>query len=248
MPIADIKPPLVGQPASGWVALRVALLLLLLWGLPGLHAQTTNWQPFVPFVTSAPLHDAAVVAQAISNVPLTAGLVFDGNGVFTNTQIWSFGTNIYTGIVDVAPTLERIRRGLSVYNNEFDDGGFFNFTDPTQLTNVPRMGNNYYMEFMVWPGADMDFDAGFYNIGAEPYGQLSWPGSMRLLVGLGGEVYFTGDHYGESGPQQDAYIVNAVPEASTIGMLLLAGLVFVLVRAGRPRAPSGLGHLSGNEP
>jgi hypothetical protein len=36
---------------------------------------------------------------------------------------------------------------------------------------------------------------------------------MRLLIGLGGEVYFTGDHYG-SGLQKDAYYVN--PLASNL--------------------------------
>jgi hypothetical protein len=216
----------------------ITLLSLLVFSTSGLLAQT-NWQPFVPFNTSPPLHNAAAVAQAISNVPLTAGLVFDGNGVFTNTQIWSFGTNIFTGIVDVTPTLERIRRGLSVYNNEPDDGGFFNFTDPNQLTNVPRMGNDYYMEFMVWPGEDMDLDAEVYNMGALPYsGQLSWPGSMRMLIGLGGEVYFTGDHYGESGPQQEAYYVNPVPEPSSLYLMIGGAGAILLVLKGRRRKPT----------
>jgi hypothetical protein len=40
---------------------------------------------------------------------------------------------------------------------------------------------------------------------------MSFPGAMRLLIGLGGEVYFTGDHYGEDGTQTNAYYVYPTP-------------------------------------
>jgi hypothetical protein len=36
---------------------------------------------------------------------------------------------------------------------------------------------------------------------------------MRLLIGLGGEVWFTGDHYGEDGSQLNAENVNPPPPA-----------------------------------
>lgn len=214
------------------------LALLICPASPGLWAQT-NWSSFVPFQTIPPLHDAAAVAVAISNVPLTAGLVFDPTGQITNTQIWNFGTNIYTGIVDVSPTLERIRRGLSVYNSEPDDGEFFNFTDPNQLTNIPRVSNNYYMEFVVWPGSDMDLDAGTYNTNALPYGSLAWAGTMRLIIGLGGEVYFTGDHYGEAGPQQYAYYVNPVPEPPTAWLAALGVVLLIVLGRRRAAGPCG---------
>ena len=69
------------------------------------------------------------------------------------------------------------------------------------------------MEFIVWPF--LNLAAGTYNT-SNAYGSMTYPGAMRLLIGLGGEVYFTGDHYGEDGPQQNAYYVNPLP-ASFLG-------------------------------
>ena len=90
---------------------------------------------------------------------------------------------------------------------ESNDGGFFNFRSG-ELPNIPRMGNNYYMEFVVW--FSLDITNGTYDPAINPFGTVSFPGPMRLLIGLGGEVYFTGDHYG-SGLQKNAYYVNPAP-------------------------------------
>jgi hypothetical protein len=166
-------------------------------------------------------HSAAAVAEAIANVPLNVGTVYDTDGQTTDDiQIWNFGTEVYTGPVDVTSTLDRIRDG-DWMPTETDDGGFFNF-DSNELPNIPRMGNDYYMEFVVWPL--MDLSAGTYDTTDEAYGSMAYPGSMRLLIGLGGQVYFTGDHYGESGPQQDAYLVNPVPEPTGVAVLGLCTL------------------------
>lgn len=177
---------------------------------------------FVPFTNTTNAYgdvtDAASIATAIANVPLNVGLVYDANGQTNNTQIYNYQTNIYTGVVDVKATLDRIRNNQSIFSTEPDDGQFFNFNGGG-LTNIPRMGTNYYMEFMVWPY--MDLVQGTYDTNALAYGVMGYPGTMRLLIGLGGEVYFSGDHYGEAGPQQNAYYVNPVPEPS--GFLLLGG-------------------------
>jgi hypothetical protein len=141
-------------------------------------------------------------------VPTNVGVVFDANGQTNDIQIWNFNTGIFTGVVDVSSTLQRIRNGQSVANEESDDGGFFNFY-PYEFPNIPRKGNNYYMEFMVWPF--LNFTNNTYNTSTNAYGSMAWPGAMRLLIGLGGEVYFTGDHYGEDGPQQNAYYLVPVP-------------------------------------
>jgi hypothetical protein len=157
--------------------------------------------PFVPFPNNS-THTAAVVAAAIANVPTNVGVVFDANGQTNDIQIWNFGAAVYTGAVNVASTLQRIRNNQSVANSESDDGGFFNLYT-NEFPNIPRKGNNYYMEFVVWPF--LNFTNNTYNTSTNAYGSMTYPGAMRLLVGLGGEVYFTGDHYGEDGPQQNAY-------------------------------------------
>jgi hypothetical protein len=162
---------------------------------------------FVAFPNNS-THTAAVVAAAIANVPTNVGVVFDANGQTNDIQIWNFNTGIFTGVVDISSTLQRIRNGQSVANEESDDGGFFNFY-PYEFPNIPRKGNNYYMEFMVWPF--LNFTNNTYNTSTNAYGSMAWPGAMRLLIGLGGEVYFTGDHYGEDGPQQNAYYLVPVP-------------------------------------
>jgi hypothetical protein len=162
---------------------------------------------FVAFPNNS-THTAAVVAAAIANVPTNVGVVFDANGQTNDIQIWNFNTGIFTGVVDISSTLQRIRNGQSVANEESDDGGFFNFY-PYEFPNIPRKGNNYYMEFMVWPF--LNFTNNTYNTSTNAYGSMAWPGAMRLLIGLGGEVYFTGDHYGEDGPQQNAYYLVPSP-------------------------------------
>jgi hypothetical protein len=136
------------------------------------------------------------------------GVVFDANGQTNDIQIWNYGTGVYTGAVNISSTLQRIRNGQSVANTESDDGGFFNFY-PYEFPNIPRKGNNYYMEFVVWPY--LNLTNGTYYTGTDAYGSMAYPGAMRILVGLGGEVYFTGDHYGEDGPQQNAYYLVPLP-------------------------------------
>jgi len=141
-------------------------------------------------------------------VPTNVGVVFDANGQTNDIQIWNYGTGVYTGAVNISSTLQRIRNGQSVANTESDDGGFFNFY-PYEFPNIPRKGNNYYMEFVVWPY--LNLTNGTYYTGTDAYGSMAYPGAMRILVGLGGEVYFTGDHYGEDGPQQNAYYLVPLP-------------------------------------
>src|SRR5271157_5653220 len=103
---------------------------------------------FVAFPNNS-THSAAAVAQAISNVPTNAGVVYDALGFTSHIQVYNFGSLVYTGPVDLSLTLDRIRLGYSMVNSESDDGGFFNFK-ASELPNIPRKGNNYYMEFMVW--------------------------------------------------------------------------------------------------
>jgi len=195
-------------------------LIFLATGLAGkAFGQSIAFQSFPNNAT----HSAAAVAEAIANVPADAGLVYDADGQTDDIQIWNYGVNVYNGMVDVTSTLDRIRDG-DWFPTETDDGGFFNLDDD-ELPNIPPMGNDYYMEFVVWPY--MDLTAGTYDPTQLAYGEMAFPGAMRLLIGLGGQVYFTGDHYGESGPQQDAYYVTPIPEPSTIGLFVLVPAALV---------------------
>jgi len=150
---------------------------------------------------------SAAVSQAISNVPMNVGIVYDALGQTNTIQVYNFGTLLFTGPVDISLTLARIRSGGCI-TAEKDDGEFFNFTG-NEFPNIARKGNNYYIEFTVW--FSINTNNATYDPSVEPYGSMAFPGSMRLLIGLGGEVYFTGDHYGEDGPQQNAYYVNPLP-------------------------------------
>jgi hypothetical protein len=129
----------------------------------------------------------------MSHVPTNVGTVYDANGNTNTIKVVNFGTTVYTGPVDVSLTLARIR-ALKCETQEANDGGFFNPTG-TEVPQVIRHPENanYYMEFVVWYA--INTNAWTYDTGNLPYPGVTWPGPMRLLIGAGGEVYFTGDHY-----------------------------------------------------
>jgi hypothetical protein len=153
---------------------------------------------FAPFPDGSVRIDAAILAAA-ADVPAGTGVVYDPSGNSNDIKVVNFGTTIYTGPINVASTIARVAANQSVYQNESDDGGFFNF-NPGELPNVPRMGMNYYMEFMVWPLVNLS--ANTYDTTDTPYNSPSgvssgdtFPGPERILIGSAGEVYYTGDHY-----------------------------------------------------
>jgi hypothetical protein len=147
------------------------------------------------------------VGAAIANVPTNAGVVYDAIGQTNYIQVYNFGQLVYSGPIDVTPTLERIRAGCRILS-EKHDGDFFHFTHLGELSNIPRKGSYYYREFVVWPAVDITNAT--YDPGEKAFGVVPFPGPMRLLIGRGGEVYFTGDHYGD-GAQTNAYYVNPRP-------------------------------------
>jgi len=183
----------------------VITLLVALATVASARAQTS----FGSFPNNS-THSNASVLAAIANVPTNAGVVYDPIGQTNFLQVYNFGTLVYTGPVDVSLTLARIRKGYWM-SKESDDGGFFNFNNAGELPNIPRKGNNYYMEFVVWPFINLTNAT--YTTTQDAYGSVSYPGPMRLLIGLGGEVWFTGDHYGEDGLQLNAENVNPPPPA-----------------------------------
>jgi hypothetical protein len=148
------------------------------------------------------------IAAAIALVPDDAGVCYDDSGSPDSIEIWNFQTQVYVGPIDVTSTLDRIRLGYWISTNQRHDGGLFNLREG-ELPNVPRMGDDYYREFYVWPA--MDLDTGTYDRAALLFDdQVAFPGPMRILLGTFGEVYFTGDHYGQESPPPGlpAYYVN----------------------------------------
>ncbi len=92
--------------------------------------------------------------------------------VIPHVRVVNFGTVIYTGPMDINPTLDRIRAGHKV--NERNDGGIFTNSEGKM---PHKSDSQYYREFVHAP-------SGF-----------PFPGPQRVLIGKGGEVYYTGDHY-----------------------------------------------------
>ena len=120
---------------------------------------------------------AALVAKVSGFGQPQIGAVKGTMPILKNIKVVNFGTTVYTGSMDVNPTINRIRQGTKV--NERNDGGIF--------TNVQRIlpvssDSQYYREFVH-----------YYPL---PNGaQVSFPGPQRLVIGKNGVVYYTGDHY-----------------------------------------------------
>jgi hypothetical protein len=167
-------------------------------------AATARAEDFQCFPDDA-THSSDAIFAAIAKVPDDAGIVYDADGSTDTIQVWNFDALVYVGPVDVTATLDRIRLGYWMSDHP-NDGGFFT-PRGNQLPNVPRLGDNYYIEFVVWP--DIDLDAATYDPTTHPFDDsVNFPGPMRILLGMCGEVYFSGDHYSEGPAHLPAYYVN----------------------------------------
>jgi filamentous hemagglutinin len=114
---------------------------------------------------------ALVMAQAGFGQP-QIGSVIGRVNVLPNVRVIDFGKVIYTGRMDVNPTIDRIRAGKKLNHN--NDGSIF--------TNVQKQlpvstDSQYYREFV-------------HQMNGFPF-----PGPQRVVIGKRGEVFYTGDHY-----------------------------------------------------
>lgn len=76
------------------------------------------------------------------------------------------------GTVDLGPTLERMKAGGSFPHR--NDGSFFMNREGL----LPQQGTGYYREFV------------------HPTPGISGPGPQRIIMGQGGELFYTPNHYG----------------------------------------------------
>ena len=88
-----------------------------------------------------------------------------------NMRIEYKGSVVYRGEVNLEPTIQRIRAGQNY--PYYNDGAVFR-NDKNLL---PKMGRGYYREYV------------------HPTQSISEVGVQRIIVGKGGEWYYTPDHY-----------------------------------------------------
>lgn len=78
---------------------------------------------------------------------------------------------VLQGTVDFGPTLDRIKSGGSFPHR--DDGSIFQ----NRASDLPQKPAGYYTEYV------------------HPTPGIAGPGPQRIVVGKGGEMYYTADHY-----------------------------------------------------
>lgn len=92
--------------------------------------------------------------------------------VLPNVRVINFGKVIYTGRMDINPTINRVRSGRKLSHN--NDGSIFRNLE----RRLPvKSDTQYYREFV-------------HQMNGFPF-----PGPQRVVIGKKGEVYYTGDHY-----------------------------------------------------
>ena len=91
--------------------------------------------------------------------------------VLDGIVVRSYGRKVYQGRVDLSATIARIRRGES-FGHRNDGKTFHN-----REKRLPIRPRHYYKEYV------------------HPTPGLKGPGPQRLVVGRGGEWYYTPDHY-----------------------------------------------------
>ena len=88
-----------------------------------------------------------------------------------NQTIKDFGRVVFQGTIDLLPTLDRIARGEK--NTHRNDGSTFG----NRERRLPQKPSGYYTEYV------------------HPTKGIGGPGPQRVIVGKGGDIWYTPDHY-----------------------------------------------------
>lgn len=118
---------------------------------------------------------AFVILSLLAPVTAAAG----GTGLYTETlrkvphvQVVSYGKVVFSGTMDLGPTLDRIGRGEKYPHR--NDGSVFG----NREGRLPRKPRNWYREYV------------------HPTRGVNGPGPQRIILGKDGEAFYTPDHYG----------------------------------------------------
>lgn len=152
----------------------VAVLALVAYFQKGRFAATDSAPPAQAEVSSAPLlkenldfGKPSKAPSAVEKAPSSSSPLVVRNMAIVDMN----GKVAFRGDVDLAPTLERIKAGRRD-SHENDGATFGNFEGK-----LPRKQQGYYKEYVV----------------RTP--NIRHAGPQRLIVGQGGEIYYTPDHY-----------------------------------------------------
>lgn len=148
-------------------ALRYAVLAVVAIGAFIFGGDSTELQNLLRQVPGGSQISAALFQDTSSN-----GSQASGSLVMQNVKVYNFDELAYQGNVDLGPTLARIERG------ERDSHGNDGSTFGNRERRLPMKDDrSYYKEYVVrTPG-------------------ISGVGPQRLVIGKGGEIYYTADHY-----------------------------------------------------
>ena len=103
---------------------------------------------------------------------LTCGGTVNPNTRFlSGVEVKSHGHVISKGTVDLKPTIDRINAGTRFPHA--NDGSVFG----NRQGRLPTQPHGHYQEFVV------------------PTNGVSGPGAQRLVIGKGGEIFYSPDHY-----------------------------------------------------
>lgn len=159
--------PNAAIPAVRWsrLILFVALLLAAVWfGYPQEKSPSTQDKKTtcgnVPDKTKTPQEAERKEPTALDRLVMKGLKLKDERGAI-----------VYEGDIDLAPTLERIKKDEKFPHR--NDGATFG----NRERRLPQKPPGYYKEYVV------------------PTPEVRGPGPQRLVIGEKGEVYYTSNHY-----------------------------------------------------
>lgn len=162
--------PVRRESVRKFVMTAAALAIMAAYALFGDGQPVSS--PAAPPTATPPAMTATVPTEAMAEAA-AEGLYLAGPNRVGGVAVVDnrTGRTVWRGVVDLGPVLERIAAGER-HPHPNDGSIYYN-----RSRALPRRENGYYREYVV------------------PTPGLNGPGPQRLVVGRGGGVYYTPDHY-----------------------------------------------------